>query len=131
MNRLMLALPPISLLGLSLSAQAVPVKDSLAFDPVGKYRLDIQSPYPMGTWTALVVVSLVHGHYEGTFRNPSGPETYPVTSVAAAGDSLTITMGGEGTGSIFSLAVKGDSVVGTMTSIANGLTQVRGLRLKQ
>ena len=131
MNRLLLALLPASFFCLPLFAQAVPSNDSLAFDPVGKYRLDIHSPSPMGTWTALVTITTANGHYEGTFENPDWPQSYPVKSVEAKGRSLTITMVGEATGSIFSLTVKSDSIVGTMTSIANGLTQVRGLKLKQ
>ena len=130
MNRLLLALVPVTLISRSVFAQAVPSKDSLAFDPVGKYRLDIHSPSPMGTWTALVTVTTANGHYEGTFENPDWPQSYPVKSVEASGRSLTITMAGEATGSIFSLTMKGDSVVGTMTSMANGLTQVSGLKLK-
>jgi len=130
MNRLLLAIP-IILIGLPLSAQAVPLKDSLAFNPVGRYRLEILSPPPRGEWSGLVVISAVNGHYEGTFGNPDGPETYPVRSVEVSGKSLTITMEGEATGSVFSLEVRGDSIVGTMTSLANGLTPVKGIRLKQ
>lgn len=129
MNRLPIALIPISLLALTLSAQAIPSKDS-AFNPVGRYRLEIFSPLPRGQWSGLVVITLVGGHYQGTFGNPDGPETYPVKSVEAHGDSLTITMTGQATGSVFSLAVKGDSIAGTMTSLVNGLTQVKGMRLK-
>lgn len=131
MNRFLLALIAISLIGLPLAAQAVPVKDSLAFNPVGRYRLEILSPPPRGEWSGLVVISAVNGRYAGTFGNPDGPETYPVRSVEVSGNALTITMEGEATGSVFSLTVKGDSIVGTMTSLANGLTQVKGMRLRQ
>ena len=130
MNRFPSVLVPISLLALPLSAQAVPPKDSLAFNPVGRYRLEIFSPLPRGEWSGLVVITSDNGHYQGSFGNPDGPETYPVKSVEAHSDSLTITMMGQATGSVFSLAVKGDSITGTMTSLVNGLTQVKGMRLK-
>ena len=130
MYRLLLAIP-ISLIGLPLSAQAVPLTDPVAFNPVGRYRLQILSPPPRGEWSGLVVISAVSGHYEGTFGNPDGPQTYPVRSVEVSGKILTITMAGAATGSVFSLTVQGDSVVGTMTSLAHGLTQVKGVRLKQ
>jgi len=131
MYRLLFALIPISLIHLPLSAQAAPLKDSLALNSVGRYRLEILSPPPRGEWSGLVVISVVNGHYEGSFANPDGPETYPVTLVEVNGKSLTITMGGEATGSVFSLTVRNDSIVGTMTSIAHGLTQVKGMRVKQ
>ena len=131
MHRLPAILTSISLIGIPLCAQAAPPNDSLAFNPVGRYRLDIYSPLPRGEWSGLVVITLVSGQYQGTFGNPDGPETYPVKSVAARHDSLFITMAGEATGSIFFLAVKGDSVLGTMTSFVNGLTQVKGTRLKR
>ena len=131
MYRLLLALIPISVTGLLLSAQAVPSKDSLAFHPVGRYRLEIFSPSPPGQWSALVVISAVNDHYEGSFTNPDWPQSYPVTSVEVSGRSLTITMGGEAIGSVFSLTVRGDSILGTMTSLAHGLTPVKGIRLKQ
>ena len=131
MYRLLFALMTVTFTGIRLSAQAKPQKDSLTFNPVGTYRVEIFSPLPRGQWAGLIVITAGNGHYAGVFKSPDGPETYPVTSVAAAGDSLTITMGGEATGSTFSLAVKADSILGTMTSITNGLTQVRGLKLKQ
>jgi len=131
MYRLPIALTFISLLGHPLAAQAGPGGDSLAFDPVGHYRLEIFSPLPRGQWSSLVVIRSAGGHYEGTFGNPDGPETYPVKSVEPRGDSLFITMAGQASGSVFALAVKGDSIAGTMTSLANGLTQVKGIRLKQ
>jgi hypothetical protein len=98
---------------------------------VGRYRLEIQSPPPRGEWSGLVVVREVNGQYEATFTNPDGPGSYPVASVVVSGKSLTITMEGEATGSVFSLTVRGDSIVGTMTSLAHGLTPVKGTRLKQ
>lgn len=130
MYRHLIALISIGLIGMSLSAQVRPSKDSLAFNPVGRYRLQILSPPPPGEWSALVVISAVNGRYQGTFSNPDWPQTYPVASVQVSGDSLTITMAGAATGSVFSLTVRGDSVVGTMTSVAHGLTPVRGVRLK-
>ena len=131
MYRLPLLLASINLLSSPLIAQVSSSNDSLAFSPVGRYRLDILSPLPRGEWSGLVTISLVDGRYQGTFGNPDGPETYPVKSVEARRDSLFITMAGPATGSIFSLEVKGDSVAGTMTSLVNGLTQVKGTRLKQ
>src|SRR5512147_2556504 len=130
MNRSLVALIPLGLLGFPLYAQAVPPRGAPAFNPVGRYRLEIFSPSPRGQWSALVVITSVNGGYEGTFGNPDGPGTYPVKSVQARGDSLFITMSGEATGSVFSLAVKGDSIAGTMTSLVNGLTPVKGTRLK-
>jgi hypothetical protein len=53
-----------------------------------------------------------------------------VASVKVSGNVLTITMAGEATGSVFRLTVMGDSLVGDMTSLTNGLTQVKGKRLK-
>ena len=131
MLRPLVVMISIDFIGLTLSAQAVPPRHTLAFNPVGRYRLEIQSPPPRGEWSGLVTVSEVNGHYQATFANPDGPETYPVTSVEVSGKSITITMGGEATGSVFRLTVMSDSLVGTMTSITNGLTRVKGLRLKQ
>jgi hypothetical protein len=131
MYRLLVTLILIGLVGAPLSAQALPSKESLAVTPTGKYRVEIFSPAPRGTWSALIVISAVNGHYEGSFGNPDGPETYPVASVEVNDKSLTITMAGEATGSVFSLTITGDSLVGTMTSTVNGLTPVRGVRVRQ
>lgn len=130
MYRLLFALILTGLAGAPLTAQAIPAKDSLAANPTGKYRLEIFSPPPRGAWSALVVISAVNGHYEGSFGNPDGPETYPVASVEVDDKSLTITMAGEATGSVFSLTMAGDWLVGTMTSTANGLTPVKGARVR-
>jgi hypothetical protein len=48
MYRVTAALLFIGFIGLSLSAQSVPPKDTLPFNPVGRYRVEIQSPPPRG-----------------------------------------------------------------------------------
>jgi len=93
------------------------------------YRVDIHSPAPRGTWAALITIRTGTAGYEGTFQNPDGPGTYPVAAVSVRGDSLIVTMAGEATGSIFYLRARSDSVVGMMTSIANGDTPVTGIRI--
>jgi hypothetical protein len=129
MHRATAALLFFGFIGIPLFAQGVPVKDTIPFNPVGRYRVEIQSPPPRGDWSGLIVVRSVDGHYEATFSNPDGPGTYPVASVEVTGKSITITMGGEATGSVFHLTVMGDSLVGDMTSLTNRLTPVKGKRL--
>jgi hypothetical protein len=110
--------------------RAFPPKTPCHSTPWGGIAWRSSHHLPGGEWSGLVEIRSVDGHYEGTFSNPDGPGTYPVASVKVSGNVLTITMAGEATGSVFRLTVMGDSLVGDMTSLTNGLTQVKGKRLK-
>lgn len=96
----------------------------------GTYRIDIHSPAPRGTWTALLIIKATSAGYQGEFRDPDGPGTYPVASVKASTDTLIVTMAGEATGSIFFLSTAADSIRGMMTSVTHGDTRVTGIRVK-
>jgi hypothetical protein len=115
---------------LPLAAQTAPRTDTLRFDPVGRFRLEIQSPPPRGDWSALLTVTATSGQYTATFANPDGPGGYPVASITARDSSLTFTLGGEAAGAVYSLTVKGNSLAGFMTSVNSAYTPVHGRRLK-